>query len=348
MATLNNRVNTSLNQATRTWADNNDNFIPDCDLTNPERPDRRAGGDKCGQLNAPLGIAQRRRGLRPVDHAGLRRPAERSGGGRSASSTPSRTAWRWTSSSRVTAFGNFIASQNTTRPPSAYNSFCVTAPTDAVNGRTLPAAIRFAASMDLQPAFFTTVPFYQVQKASNFGDVSDVYTGYDVNLTARLPRGGMCVGRREHRARGHGRLRSSVRHRRRTPAVTGVLASSPARSACEPVGYAEHALLPRAAAVPGGRQGVRQLSAAVVRPERQRHAAEPGRPADLGELHRHCSARCRSSGRPLGRGATTASTSLIAPGTLYGKRVTQVDGRLGKTFKLQRCGSKFRPTSSTC
>ena len=26
------------------------------------------------------------------------------------------------------AFGNFVASQNTSRPPSAYNEFCVTAP----------------------------------------------------------------------------------------------------------------------------------------------------------------------------------------------------------------------------
>jgi hypothetical protein len=47
-------------------------------------------------------------------------------------------------------------------------------------------------------------------------------------------------------------------------------------------------------------------------------------------------AQVQNLGRPLGGGATTATTALIAPGTMYGERVTQVDFRLGKSFKLQR------------
>jgi hypothetical protein len=38
------------------------------------------------------------------------------------------------------------------------------------------------------------VPFFQVQKASNFGEATDVYTGYDLNANARLPRGGVVSG----------------------------------------------------------------------------------------------------------------------------------------------------------
>jgi hypothetical protein len=38
--------------------------------------------------------------------------------------------------------------------------------------------------------------------------------------------------------------------------------------------------------------------------------------------------------RPLGIGSATAQ--LIAPGTLYGDRLTQVDVRLGKIFSVQR------------
>jgi hypothetical protein len=46
------------------------------------------------------------------------------------------------------------------------------------------------------------------------------------------------------------------------------------------------------------------------------------------------SAQTQNLGRPLGLG--TAATYLIAPNSLYGDRVTQVDARFGKSFKLPR------------
>ena len=56
MATLNNRVNTSINSATRTWTDTNGNFVPDCDLTNFGAQNPTSGRRiPCGALNAPLG-----------------------------------------------------------------------------------------------------------------------------------------------------------------------------------------------------------------------------------------------------------------------------------------------------
>jgi hypothetical protein len=47
-------------------------------------------------------------------------------------------------------------------------------------------------------------------------------------------------------------------------------------------------------------------------------------------------AQVQNLGRPLGGGATTATVALIAPGTMYGARVTQVDARIGKSFRLRR------------
>jgi hypothetical protein len=46
------------------------------------------------------------------------------------------------------------------------------------------------------------------------------------------------------------------------------------------------------------------------------------------------SAQTQNLGRPLGLG--TSATQLVAPGTLYGPRVTQLDFRLGKVFRMPR------------
>ena len=46
------------------------------------------------------------------------------------------------------------------------------------------------------------------------------------------------------------------------------------------------------------------------------------------------SAQVQNLGRPLSIGSAT--TQLIAPGTLYGDRYTQVDVRFGKMFTIQR------------
>ncbi|MBI3494284.1 MAG: TonB-dependent receptor [Acidobacteria bacterium] len=182
MATLNNRVNTSINSASRQWTDLNGNFKPDCDLTNP------ALNRECGLLNAPLGslnVAARYDssitggfGVRPNDR-------EVSAGIQHQVLPRVALDFQFTRHS----FGNFFASQDTARPPAtSYSQFCVTAPSDS----RLPnnGGNQICGFMDQNPSTFTTVPFYVVQAASNFGDVSDVYTGYDFNANARLPRGG--------------------------------------------------------------------------------------------------------------------------------------------------------------
>jgi len=45
------------------------------------------------------------------------------------------------------------------------------------------------------------------------------------------------------------------------------------------------------------------------------------------------SSQVQNLGRPLG--VSTAATQLIAPGTLYGDRITQLDVRFGKMFRVQ-------------
>ena len=331
MATLNNRVNTSINSASRSWTDTNGNFQPDCDLTNPGL------NAECGPLNAPLGslnVAARYDssitagwGVRPNDH-------EVSAGVQHQLLPRLAVDFQFTRHS----FGNFIASQDINHPPaSSFSSFCVTAPQDP----RLPnnGGNQICGFMDQNPTTFSTAPFYVVQPASNFGDVSDVYTGYDVNLNARLPRGGFASGG------------TSIGHEVTDvcavagqalvgyAAVAGVLASSAgtllpfsstivAGAATTPSTLYCHVQPPFQADVKGAASyplpwlGLTASATLQNRPGPQilaRYTVTSGQVQNLG--------------RNLG--LSTVAAQLIAPGTMYGDRVTQLDVRLGKMFRVQ-------------
>ena len=194
--------------------------------------------------------------------------------------------------------------------------------------------------MDLNPSFFATVPFFQVQKASNFGDVSDVYTGYDLNVNARLPRGGQLSG---GVSLGHEVTdicgvvsQASVGY----AGVTGVLASSAgALGGSPPSTLYCHVEPPFQGDIKAfGSYPLPWFGLNVAATLQNR--AGPQISANLTVLCSAASvATCdptvlSSLTRPLQAGA--ASVSLIAPGTLFGARVTQLDARVGKQFKVDR------------
>ena len=332
MATLNNRVNTSINSATRSWTDSNGNFAPDCNLANP------ALNGECGPLNAPLGslnVAARYDasitggfGVRPNDR-------EVSAGVQHQLYPRVALDFQFTRHS----FGNFIASQDINHDPAtAFTSYCVTAPADS----RLPSGggNQICGFMDQNPGTFATSPFYVVQRASTFGDVSDVYTGYDVNANARLPRGGYVSGG------------ASLGHE-----VTDICAVA-GRAL---VGYAPVAGVLASSAGTLLPFGSTAVAGAASTPSSLYCRVEPPFQADVKALATYplpwfglnasatlqnrpgpqilarytvTSAQVQNLGRPLGVG--TATAQLIAPGTMYGDRVTQVDVRFGKSFRVQR------------
>jgi hypothetical protein len=325
MATLNNRVNTSINSATRGWTDRNGNFVPDCDLTNTLL------NAECGQLNAPLGslnVAARYDesltqgfGVRPndqeisfgVQHEILPRVA-----------LDFQFTRHW--------FGNFVASQNTTRPPSAYDDYCVTPPSSAPNGLPLPGGgEQICGFMDLNPSFFAVAPFYVVQRAKAFGDVSDVYTGYDINVNARLPRGGVVSGGASigHEVTDICDIADKVTAT--YAPVAGVLASSagtlsgnvafPSTLYCR----TEPPFQPDIKGLVSYPLPWWGLQASATLQNR------PG-PQILANWSVN-SAATSGLGRPLG--TNSATVQLIQPGTVYGDRLTQLDVRFGKNFRMQ-------------
>jgi hypothetical protein len=336
MATLNNRVNTSVNSANRSWSDANGNFVPDCDLTNPGAQDRRgSGGDNCGALDSPLGslaIAAAYDkaitsgfGVRPNDQEislGVQQEVIPN------VSLDFQFTRHW--------FGNFVASQDTIRTPAAYDPFCVTPNTSTNNGFSLPSGndqICGFYNRNPNPAFTPT--FLNVTKASDFGDVSDVYTGYDVNLNARLPRGGSASG---GFSIGHEITdicdvigQASVTY----AAVAGVL-SSTAGTIASTTGYPStlycrveppyQADIKGLVSYPLPWWGLRASATLQNRPGPQILANYTINAANV------------ASQTTLGRAVTggTQTTQLIAPGTVYGDRFTQVDVRFGKGFRIGR------------
>ncbi|HEV3058335.1 MAG TPA: carboxypeptidase regulatory-like domain-containing protein [Vicinamibacterales bacterium] len=331
MATLNNRVNTSINQASRSWTDTNGNFVPDCNLANP------AQNGECGPLNAPLGnlnVAARYEpsitsgwGVRPNDH-------EVSAGVQQQVLPRVAVDFQFTRHS----FGNFIAAQNTTQPPAtSYSSYCVTTPPDP----RLPGGggQQICGFMDQNPSTFSTLAFYDVQPASNFGNVSDVYTGYDFNANARLPRGGFVSGGASIGHEVTDICQVAGQALIGYAPVAGVLASSAGT------------LLPFGSTFVAGGTATPSTLYCHVQPPFQADikglasyplpwwgliasATLQNRPGpQILARYTVTSAQVQNLGRPLGIGS--AATQLIAPNSVFGDRITQVDARFGRTFNVQ-------------
>ena len=174
---------------TRSWTDTNDNFFPDCDLTNNQANGecRVASNLAFGQIvtrSAPDGDFLTGWGKRgytwntsvSVDHEISTGIAVNVGYYR-------------------TTFGNFTVTDNTLVAPADYDPYCFTAPADS----RLPGNIsgnQICGFYDLNPnGYQGTKPnlFGQVFNvtglASKFGNYTEVYNGFDANFAMRLRHG---------------------------------------------------------------------------------------------------------------------------------------------------------------
>ena len=176
LATNVNPVNTSVNNATRTWTDNG-NYAPDCDFSNP-----LANGE-CGPLsNLNFGKVNPTAtqfdkevlegwGVRPYNwslSAGVQRQI---GSGASIDVSYYR---RW--------YGNFTVVDNQLVTPQDFDQFCVTAPG---NDPRLPVAgQQICGFYDIRPAK-NGLSQNLVRLAKHYGDQSEVYNGVDYSVNWR-------------------------------------------------------------------------------------------------------------------------------------------------------------------
>jgi hypothetical protein len=321
---------TSVNNISRSWADSNSNGLPDCDFTNMQ-----ANGE-CGKSNnlnfGGLGAATTYDpnflngwGKRPFDwefQTGVQQELRR---GVSLNVTYTRHWW-----------GNFLVNDNLLTSPSDYSSYCVTAPSDS----RLPGGggNQLCGFYDLNPDKFGQVNNF-VTYAKNFGQQSDIYNGVDVSVATRLAggiilQGGFNTGHEVWDNCGvvglvdnsAGALATDIaRAGVNTPNLTnlqGVLSPSPLFCHDAPPFQTQVKL---AGSYPLPWWNLSASAAFQSVPGTQITASYSVPVATLTQAL----GRAPSSGSP-------ATVQLIAPGTMYGDRVYQLDSRLTKTWKLGR------------
>jgi hypothetical protein len=193
-----NPVTRSVLKVTRTWVDNNHDYIPDCDLTNPFA---NSGIDDCGQISN-LNFGQNNPNATTISPDVLH-------GNRQYNWDMSAVLQRQITNGTSLNFGyyrkqyfNFTATTNTLAGPSNYAPYCVMAPNDArlPNG----GGYQICGLYDLDSALFGKGNSV-IQLESKFGNRTQAYDGFDVTGQARLHgginiSGGMNTGRTHTKA----------------------------------------------------------------------------------------------------------------------------------------------------
>jgi Carboxypeptidase regulatory-like domain len=314
--------------ATRAWSDGNANYVPDCDLLNPEE------NGECGPLsnrnfgkpsltsttyddNVLHGYGKRHynwEAAAGVQHELFPRV-----------SVSAMYFHRW--------FGNFLVNDNRAVNPSDYDPFCIAVPVDS----RLPGGggNQLCGFYDINPAKFGRIDNY-VTFSKQYGRVDDVYDGVDLSVNARLTGGALVQG-----GLNIGRERTDLCDIvDKTDIVAAVLPYSTAGAS---------SLVPGLSGLPSPSRLFCRVTP-PFRPEMKVSASYPlpwWRLQVSGTLQSipgpeiaatYIAANSQiapSLGRNLAAGtAGIATLQLVEPGTLFGGRLNQVDMRVMKMFRI--------------
>ncbi len=193
IASANHPVNSSVNATTRTWGDVNRNYVPDCDLRDPN-----ANGE-CGRIdNSNFGRNNPnayRYDANLLTGWGKRNYTWQ---GQAIVQHELRPNVGLTFGYFRTWYGNFRVTSNEALTPGDFDSYCITSPTDSRFSANSGSQI--CGLFDVKPAKFGQSQ-QVVRLASDFGDYTEVYHGFDVIMNARLRKlfltGGLNIGRTE-------------------------------------------------------------------------------------------------------------------------------------------------------
>lgn len=316
-----NPLNSLITQTTRSWNDANRNYVPECDLTNP-----RANGECGAMANSNFGL--------PVP-GNTFDPELMHGWGK--------RGFNWEFSSGVQhgilprtsvdvsyfrrTYANFRVTDNRVLGPEDFDKFDVTTPLDP----RLPGGGGYVVHgmYNLNPAKFG-LPSNNVEtRASNYGDRTEYWHGADVNVAMRfipglLLQGGTSTGRT---VQDNCDLQANVPEPAESRATSGLITTANV-TALEYCHTATNWLTQ-----------IKLLGSYTIPRIDVRVSGTlqnlPGPPI-LANYNLPTAVAAQTLGRPLSGGAANVSVGLIAPGTMYGDRLNQVDFRLAKLLRFGR------------
>ena len=294
--------NAIITSTSRSWADANRNFVPDCNLIST------AANGECGAMaNANFGKAVPSRTYDPaiMKGWGARGYNWEFSAGVQHELAP-RVALDFGYFRRV--YGNLIVTDDRAVAPADFDPYSITAPSD---GR-LPGGGGYVVSglYDLKPAKFGVPADLFVTNSSNYGNQISHWNGVDLTVNARLEQGVLLRGG------------VSTGHASTDNCEIVATLDNPSPLYCHSdnafqtdVKFLASYTVPRIDVLLSGVLQSRQ---------------GPGLSANYNAPNAVVAPSLR---RSLSGGAANATVNLIAPGTLFGERVNQVDVRVAKLLR---------------
>lgn len=183
-ATTANPANQTTLVTNRSWNDANGNYVPDCDLLNPvvngecgPWSDRNFGRPRLGTRLAPDALTGFNKQFQHWQGSVSFQHELQPGVGLNIGYF---RTW----------YGGFLVTDNLAVTPADYDEFCITAPVDP---RLPTSGQQLCGLYDLKPARFGLVDNL-VTQASHYGKQTRVYNGVDLTLNARFGQGGQFAG----------------------------------------------------------------------------------------------------------------------------------------------------------
>ena len=329
-----NPINLMSNTVTRSWNDANRNYAPECDLTSP------AANGECGAMSdrnfgqqtntlsvdPDILTGWGKRGAQWEFSAGVQQEVIR------GVSVDVGYFRRW--------YNNFIAIDNRATTLADYDSYTITAPPHP----ELPGGGGYPVSplYDLNPAKVGVVDDY-VTFASNYGKQVEYWHGMDVGVNTRFPngmilQGGLSTGRT---------VTDNCEVVAKSPEISsGLAVASGTATVPRPTGQA----VPFGSATGSGAVPYCHLATNFLTQVKALGSynfakfdvqtslsfqSSPG-PVLYANYVATNAVIAPSLGRPLSGTATSATVNLVAPGSMYGDRVNQLDLRVAKILSFGR------------
>jgi len=317
---------------TRAWTDANQNFVPDCDLLNPLAQDlQSSGGDLCGVVsNTSFGkniltnnfdpVVLNGWGVRPSDW-NLELSMQQQIGSRSALDVAYTRRW----------FHGFFVADNLALEPVDLTPFSIVAPSDP----RLPDGGRYVVS-----GLYDVVPDKAGQvnnlitDSSQYGSWRQSFSGVDVTFNVRAGKDVVLMGGTSTGQTASDNCAVRAHLPELSTATTG---TSPFGAGL--IGSAVTPLSPYCNVDYGWLTQFRGLSTYLVpKLDVQLSATFQSKPgALLAANYAVPNAEVASRlGRNLSGNAANVTVNLVAPGTMYGDRINQLDLRVAKIVKYRQ------------